>query len=484
MLAKFDDFLNSITMYRLMLYGLVWLVGVTLVLSFLGLLAYSFWSLTGSLIVLLTLGFILKVVLTWAYKLPANFESSLITTLILFFILAPPTDLNSYLGIGIGLAAALVSKYVINWRGAHMFNPAAFGALVASLTGLVSAAWWVATPILLPFVLLVGLLILRKTRQFSLFFAFAIPALCFILLHGVSPPQALTSYPLFFLGMIMLTEPATMPSIFKWRLMYGALIGVIFGASLNLGFISTSPHFALLIGNLLAFIVTTRASQSVKLVQRRQLSPTTYEFGFATQSKISFKPGQYFAWTLGKVKFDNRGNRRSFTIASSPIEPELKLGVKFYESSSQFKKTLLALKKGDAIHVSSLSGDFVLPKDVNKKLLFIAGGIGVTPFRSMIKDLNLHKQKRNITLFYFANSDEEILYKDIWKEALSYGVRVIPLITKEKLDEELLRKHVPDFRNRHFYLSGPPTMVRGYKKILRTLGIPGRHIHTDYFSGY
>ncbi len=416
--------------------------------------------------------------------MPVNFESSLITTLILFFILAPPTDLKSYLGLGVGVLAALVSKYVINWRGAHIFNPAAFGALIASLTGLTSAAWWVATPVLLPLVLLVGVLMLRKTRQFSLFFVFAIPATCLIVLNGFTPLQALTSYPLIFLGVIMLTEPATMPSRFNMRLIYGAIVGLVFGASLNLGIISTSPHLALLIGNIFAFAVSVRAGRLLRLVERRQLSPTTYEFAFASSSKINYKAGQYLAWTLDKVKFDLRANRRSFTIASAPQEKHLKLGIKFYEPSSQFKKRLLSLKKGDGIHVSALNGDFVLPADTSKKLLFVAGGIGVTPFRSMIKDIILTKQKRHITLFYFSAGEQEFLYKEIWQEAVNYGVKVIPFTNRERLDKDLLHKHAADFKDRDFYLSGPPFMVRGYKKALRELSVPANRIHTDYFSGY
>ncbi len=484
MLAKFDNLLNSVTMYGLMLYCLSGLAGVAFVLSFFDLLPYSIWSLAGSIGLLSVIGFVLKYGLAQAYKLPANFESALITTLILFFILAPPTDLNGYLGLGVGILAALVSKYVINWHGAHVFNPAAVGALVASLTGLTSAAWWVATPAMLPFVLLVGLLLLRKTRQFSLFFAFAIPAFCLITLQGFTPLQALTSYPLVFLGVIMLTEPATMPSRFGLRLVYGVIVGLIFGASLNLGFISTSPHLALLVGNLFAFLVSRRAGQLIRLVEHRQLSPTTYEFAFASNGKISHTAGQFFAWTLDGVKFDLRGNRRSFTIASSPQEKYLKLGIKFYEPGSQFKKRLLGLKKGDGIHVSALSGDFTLPENPDKKLLFIAGGIGVTPFRSMVKDLVLSKEKRDVTLFYFANGESEVLYKDVWKEAKPYGVKVVGFTNKERLDIGLLQKYASDFKERDFYLSGPPFMVRAYKKALRELGVSAARIHTDYFSGY
>lgn len=482
MLAKFDDFLNSVTMYRLMLYCLSWLIGIAILLSFTGILPYSPWALIGSFFMLSIVGFIVTIILERVYRLPHNFESPIITSFILFFILAPPTDLNMYLGLGVGTLAALVSKYVINWHGAHIFNPAAIGAFVASLTGLISAAWWVATPILLPFVIIIGILILRKTRQFSMFFAFAFAAVCLLIMNGVSW-QALTSYPIVFLGTIMLTEPATMPSNFRMRIIFGVIVGTVFGSLLNFSFISTSPHLALLIGNLFAFIAYQRSGHLLKLIERKRLSPTTYEFSFEKPRSLNYRAGQYFAWTLDKVKFDSRGNRRNFTIASAPHEKDLKLGIKFYKPSSQFKKSLLELKKGEDMHVSALSGNFVLPKDPNKKLLFIAGGIGVTPFHSMVKELVYLQEKRDITLFYFAKN-EEVLYKNLWKDALAYGINVIPFTNEEKLNESLLKKYVPDFKGRDFYLSGPPYMVRTYAKILRELSISRRNIHTDYFSGY
>ncbi len=261
MLSKFDDLLNSITMYRLMLYGLVWLVAVTFGLSLIGKVPYSPLDLGIALAVLVTIGFLTKLILAKLYCFEPNFESSIITTFLLFFILVPQANINGWIGLGVAVAVALASKYIINWRGAHVFNPAAFGALVASLTGLASAGWWVASPILLPFVVIIGLLILRKTRQFSLFAMFALVATGLLLLHGIPLPTIIASYPIVFMGTLMLTEPVTVPTGFRWRLVYGAVVGVVFGAVLNLGFISTSPHLALLVGNLLTFFVSVRSGQ-------------------------------------------------------------------------------------------------------------------------------------------------------------------------------------------------------------------------------
>ncbi len=188
-------------------------------------------------------------------------------------------------------------------------------------------------------------------------------------------------------------------------------------------------------------------------------------------------------WTLDDIKFNARGNRRTFTIASSPSQKEVHIGVRFYEASSVFKSKLLGLEKGDEIFGGRVGGDFLLPKDVNKKLVFVAGGIGITPFISMLSSLLAENSKRDITLFYFVNKADDIAYKDVLEKAQKIGLTTIPMIgTAARLNEQLIQKHLPDFLERDFYLSGPPAMVRVYKKSLRKIKV--RNIHTDYFSGY
>lgn len=480
MLAKFDDLLNSITMYRLVLYSLLWLVGVAMLFSVLGVLDYPPLALVGVFSILMTVGFIVNTGLAKLYGITTNFESGIITTLILFFVLAVPTTTLEWLAIGIGTFIALASKYVLTWRGAHIFNPVAFGVVVIGLSGLSFASWWIATPIMLPFVAVVAVLILRKTRRFGLFFSFIIPCIALLLAQGNNLQVILLSFPIIFFASVMLTEPATSPNTNKWRLFYGFIIGIIVGAGMG---VFSSPQVALLIGNLLAFVVSFRVSAKLKLVSKTQLSENMYDFAFKTDKKFTFLPGQYMDWTLPGVGFNSRGNRRSFTIASSPSKKELHIGVKFYEPSSKFKQQLLSLEKGDYIYAGRVAGDFLLPRSNKQKLVFVAGGIGITPFISMLQHLIMTKQKRDITLFYFVNSDKDIVYKDILEKAKKHGLEIIPMIgPKSRLDKKLLQTYIPDYMNREFYLSGPPAMVRSYKASLKNLSV--KKIHTDYFSGY
>ena len=114
---------------------------------------------------------------------------------------------------------------------------------------------------------------------------------------------------------------------------------------------------------------------------------------------------------------DSRGNRRYFTISSSPTESEIRIGIKFYQNSSSFKKTLLNLKTGDKVLAGSLSGDFTIANTKEKKFVFVAGGIGITPFRSILKYLIDNNVKKDIILLYSNKLKEEIVYVDVFNSA-------------------------------------------------------------------
>jgi ferredoxin-NADP reductase len=192
---------------------------------------------------------------------------------------------------------------------------------------------------------------------------------------------------------------------------------------------------------------------------------------------------------------DLRGNRRTFSIESAPGDDEVKFVIKISERSSSFKKKLLGLKKGDHITAGHLAGDFVLPKDTSKKLVFIAGGIGITPFLSMVRHIIKTKQSRDIVLFYIVSQQSDFCYPGVWEIASQYGVRVIPVLTGEetapswkglrgRLSKETIAKEVPDYTKRRYYLSGPNALVNAYRSAVTSFGVRTTDIVTDYFSGY
>ncbi len=273
-------------------------------------------------------------------------------------------------------------------------------------------------------------------------------------------------------------------------------------------------------------------------------------------TNFTFRPGQYLEWTLEpklglpeksdgsstaisfssfiagfrRIFFnifsaDNRGIRHYFTIASSPgeaAEKGIAIGVKFYGhvaggsgQSSTFKKVLMAMKPGDTIVASGMAGDFFLPpkvvtsikgKDVptsDQRIVMMAGGIGITPFRSMIADLLDRNEQRPIRIIYSNKTAADIAYKDIFDEAKKrLGVKTVYTLTdintdtnpnaipagwrgrRGFVDAKMIEEEIPSYMNCLFYLSGPRAMVTAYENILFDMGVPGSQIKKDFFPGF
>jgi ferredoxin-NADP reductase len=150
------------------------------------------------------------------------------------------------------------------------------------------------------------------------------------------------------------------------------------------------------------------------------------------------------------------------------------------------------MKEGDILVASQLAGDFVLPKNQKEKIVLVAGGIGITPFRSMIKYLIDTKQKRDIVLIYSNRESEDIVYKEVFDEAQNIlGIKTVYAITDQKnpaytgrVDEHMIRSQIPDFKERHFYISGPRTMTLAFEHTLKNVGVKNSHIKIDFFPGF
>lgn len=501
----FDGFLNNITMYRLVLYVLLIIYGIAVVLAFFGLLPYNPLYMLYTGLALLLSNWIANKVFAWAFDAPTNVESVYITTLILALIVTPikVADVRYFMFIGWVSVLSEASKYMFAIGKKHIFNPAAFAVAVTAVALNQSASWWVATTSLAPFVLVGGYLIAKKIRRGDLvisFFAVALLTIAvFDILHGTNVWSAwqrtIVGVPLMFFAFIMLTEPLTTPPTKGLRILYGMLVGFLFAPQVHLGSLYSTPELALLAGNIFSYLVSPKTKLMLELKNIFKLTPDTFDFVFAANKQLAFAPGQYLEWTLPHDKPDSRGNRRYFTIASSPTEPEIHMGVKFYPEASSFKVALGSLNPGDAIVASQLAGDFTLPKNQHKKLVLIAGGIGVTPFRSMVKYLLDKNQRRDVVLLYSNRTGKDIAYKDLFDEAANrLGLKVVYTLTDTKpvnwtgrtgfINETMIRQEVPDFRERIFYISGPQAMVTAFDHMLSNLGVPESHIKKDYFPGF
>jgi len=158
-------------------------------------------------------------------------------------------------------------------------------------------------------------------------------------------------------------------------------------------------------------------------------------FKWKPEKPVAYEAGQFVEMTLAHPNSDGRGDKRWFTLSSAPTEPFLSITTKFFtEKSSSFKKALFALKPGNSAEINQPEGNFVLPTDPNLQLLFIAGGIGITPYHSMVRFLTDKHEKRTIKLLYAAQTEAGLLFSDLFQ---SYGAEVKPFVGK-RLTTDLL----------------------------------------------
>lgn len=492
--------LSAQSMYRVMLWYLLILSYGALVISFRGGLPFSPLSIFFSGLAFSLSCFLFNALFAWIVKVKTNPESPIISGLILALIMTPLASLERWWTIPVIAAAAMASKYVLTFRQRHFLNPAALAAVLAALLLGEGASWWVGS---LPFPLLVigGLLILWKIRRFDVALVFLVVYVAgFVLSQGGSMAfqDILQGIPfsLFFFASVMLIEPLTSPTLRAPRLAYAALVACfLILLQRFLPQIGYSLELALIIGNVVALFVRSHDRYLFTLREKKELISGIWQFSFRPIQPIHFQAGQYLEWMIPHSHPDARGVRRYFTIASSPTEDDVTIVTKIPSSEvSSFKNALKHVAEGATARATQVAGDFVLPKDPSIPLVFIAGGIGITPFHSMIQYLLAQKEKRTVTLFYAAKTPKEFVFTSLFEEAQkTLGLKVFYVASETPaswqgvrgiVDESLIKKEVPDYMHRCFYLSGPEPMVGAFTKMLRGMGIASRRIKRDFFPGY
>lgn len=507
-MKSIDNFLNKITMYRLVLYCLSGWIGAALIFSFLHLLPFQPQALLYSTAVLLLVSWTTNRLFALIWRTHANVESFYITALILALIISPPAA-GHYLAVLPFLVWAAVwsmaTKFIVALNKKHVFNPAAFAVALTAVTIGGNATWWIGTLYMLPFVAAGGLMIVRKVRRFDLVTSFTVVALIAIFATAHPSMGVLASLqkifvesPIVFFATVMLTEPLTTPPRRFMRVLYGALVGFLFAPNIHLGSYYPAPEVALLIGNVFSWLVSPKFKFMLTLKSKEKIAADTGEFVFVPDRAVSFKAGQYLEWTLDHARPDTRGNRRYFTIASSPTEKDIRLGVRFdAHRSSSFKKSLAELDEGATVMVGQLAGDFTLPRNPKKKLAFIAGGIGITPFRSMVGYLMDTGEARDIVLLYSVKTIGELAYTDIFNGAHErLRMKTVATLTdldrlppdwnghRGFVDAAMIVAEIPDYLERTFYISGPHLFVDACTQALKGMGVPRRQIRIDYFPGF
>ncbi|MFH5878000.1 FAD-dependent oxidoreductase [Arthrobacter sp. NA-172] len=501
--ARVDAWLGRFTMYRLILWVLGVLVLYSMVLNILGWLTFGLPEMLVHLLLCLGLTYASSRLVAMLFKVQPHSESALITGLLLYFLfwpteLIPSVQLPNLAGVALACVVASLSKYVLAFRGRHIFNPAAAGAFVVGLTGLNVATWWAATPAMLWLLVPGVLLVLYRTLKVQMaatFLVVTVAIVCAVLLRsgmsfGSALWQPISQQPLLFFAGFMLTEPLTLPPR-RWQQMALAIVvGVFFAVPFHVGIVANSPELALLIGNLLAFLVGQRGGVMLTFKGSRPLTPFTTEFRFEPQRPVRFLPGQFMELNLPHSRSDGKGRRRVFSITSAPDAPEVTFGVGTGEPVSTAKRALLALEPGECVRGTSVGGDFILPPDAGKPVLLIAAGIGITPFLSQLASGD--SRRRDIVVLYLAPSAAELAGHEVLEAS---GARVIARVAdgsappsfmsdagRRRIDGDSLRELVPDVADRDVYVSGSPANVDTLRAAARHAG--ARRIHVDSFSGY
>lgn len=222
---------------------------------------------------------------------------------------------------------------------------------------------------------------------------------------------------------------------------------------------------------------------------RKEVAEDTYSFYFdTTGTDFSYLPGQYAAFTL-------QNETKVFTLASSPHHKDFVM-MTTRMRPSPFKEDLKKIPIGTPIKISPARGRFVLPNSTDKPLVFIAGGIGVTPFRSMIEWAIYERLSLSIALLYSNHTLKGTAFLEefqTWAKQ-NPNFRFIPTLTREKtpswpyeegrIDEEKIKKYVKELERPIYYIAGPPTMVDSMRELLLKIGIPQQNIKIEKFSGY
>jgi ferredoxin-NADP reductase len=208
-----------------------------------------------------------------------------------------------------------------------------------------------------------------------------------------------------------------------------------------------------------------------------------YSFVFEPEEPISWQAGQYLHYVLQHDYPDDRGVERWFTIASAPFEGVIQITTRFDgEKQSSFKKALFDMQPGGEIEADGPKGSFTLQEGEHHHV-FIAGGIGITPFRSIIIQLAHDNQEKKIELMY-ANRDNNFVYGEELKSIQQNHpeFHVLEFVDK-RIEEPDLQNFLQD-KTAIYYLSGPRSMVEAYEQLLADKGVEKTAVMTDYFPGY
>ena len=243
--------------------------------------------------------------------------------------------------------------------------------------------------------------------------------------------------------------------------------------------------------------MTTATAAHTTLTKSEQIAEGTMAFHFAKPADFQFRAGQSVDLTLlNPPETDAEGNTRTFTLASAPFDSDLMIATRMRDSA--FKRTLGKAPPGLEVKIDGPGGSLVLHRKAEKPAVLLAGGIGITPFLSMVRQATHDRLPRRIYLFYSNRRPEDAPFIDLLSEAARQNASfhlVATMTEMEKslrvwegetglIDKKMLLKHLPNIHGPIYYAAGPPALVAAMRQMLIDAEVDEDDIRTEEFSGY
>ncbi|GAA3718063.1 FAD-dependent oxidoreductase [Oceanisphaera sediminis] len=239
------------------------------------------------------------------------------------------------------------------------------------------------------------------------------------------------------------------------------------------------------------------ASYQLTLKRKQRVAEDTLALYFDKPDDFGFKAGQCARLLLvDPPETDEEGNGRILSLASTPAESELMVATRIRDSA--FKRVISALEPGADVTLKGPYGDFTLPVDVTRELVFITGGIGITPVRSMLLQAVAEHKGRKMTLFYANRRPEDAAFLDELTQVCADdpGCTLVATMSQAEqsaqhwqgergyVDRAMLARYLTDLTRPVYYLDGPPGLVVAMKTMLVDAGVAEDQLRTEEFAGY
>ena len=244
-------------------------------------------------------------------------------------------------------------------------------------------------------------------------------------------------------------------------------------------------------------MTASASAHATPLTKREEIAEGTVAFYFTKPADFQFRAGQSIDLTLlNPPETDAEGDSRTFSIASAPFDSDLMIATRMRDTA--FKRVLRKALPRLQVKIDGPGGSFVLHRKSEKPAVFLAGGIGITPFLSMIRQAGHDQSPHHMYLFYSNRRPEDAAFLDLLSEAtkLNPNFRLIATMTEMDkshsewkgeiglVNKDMLTKHLPSLQGPNYYLAGPPAMAAAMQRILIEAGVDEDDIRTEEFSGY